>query len=308
MNYYDADGNDTEIVGQHQFIWFPNVPWNVPAPKFPHYQYGWQTQSKTGATLNISDYYHEVTTITYKYYSTTGQYLGQTQTTGLYGQHYTVNVPDWIGRYEVQGSTQESGTYPHKDTTIKVTYKYVPLIYFYTSNPYVHGYFANGNEYVPIYVAPQQNYNRGNELSIPGVSNSNTLNRNPKDKHGTLPNTGDNNENSKEITKDFLQSLIGGATSKFGTWALIIERTIDKEISDSVLGLAFDAFTNFLENKNPDIALLITLFHTAIAAVVNIAADMLAPESFGVSLLAALVIIPILDTIADYFIRKYLEK
>ncbi|MDN6454395.1 MAG: cell wall anchor protein, partial [Lactococcus lactis] len=30
LNYYDADENNQLIVPQHQFIWFPNVSWNVP--------------------------------------------------------------------------------------------------------------------------------------------------------------------------------------------------------------------------------------------------------------------------------------
>ncbi|MEG1171861.1 MAG: cell wall anchor protein, partial [Lactococcus sp.] len=31
LNYYDADENNQLIVPQHQFIWFPNVSWNVSA-------------------------------------------------------------------------------------------------------------------------------------------------------------------------------------------------------------------------------------------------------------------------------------
>ncbi|PUA16169.1 hypothetical protein CYU10_001243 [Lactococcus lactis subsp. lactis] len=34
LNYYDAEDNNQLIVPQHQFIWFPNVPWNVPVNAF----------------------------------------------------------------------------------------------------------------------------------------------------------------------------------------------------------------------------------------------------------------------------------
>ena len=75
LNYYDADENNQLIVPQHQFIWFPNVSWNVSASKFPHYAYGQESQHKNGATIIVGDYYHIQSTVTYDYYGTDGTYL-----------------------------------------------------------------------------------------------------------------------------------------------------------------------------------------------------------------------------------------
>ena len=48
LNYYDANENNQLIVPQHQFIWFPNVSWNVPASEFPHYAYGQEVSIEMG--------------------------------------------------------------------------------------------------------------------------------------------------------------------------------------------------------------------------------------------------------------------
>ncbi|MFR0820584.1 MAG: cell wall anchor protein, partial [Lactococcus lactis] len=93
LNYYDADENNQLIVPQHQFIWFPNVSWNVPASKFPHYAYGQESQHRNGNTIIVGDYYHIQSTVTYDYYGMDGTYLGQQSTTGLYNKPYSVNVP-----------------------------------------------------------------------------------------------------------------------------------------------------------------------------------------------------------------------
>ena len=155
LNYYDADENNQLIVPQHQFIWFPNVSWNVPVSNFPHYQYGWQNQTTKGNTINVSDYYHIQSTVTYDYYGMDGVYLGQESTTGLYGHSYSVNVPYNFGNYYIEGSTTRSGLYPKHDETLNVYYKYVPpIIYYNTSNPYATTYYANGYEYVPNYIPP----------------------------------------------------------------------------------------------------------------------------------------------------------
>ena len=155
LNYYDADENNQLIVPQHQFIWFPNVPWNVPVSTFPHYQYGWQNQATNGNTINVGDYYHIQSTVTYDYYGTDGVYLGQESTTGLYGHAYSVKAPYQFGNYFIEGSTTRSGLYPNHDETLDVYYKYVPpIVYYNTSNPYSTTYYANGYEYVPNYIAP----------------------------------------------------------------------------------------------------------------------------------------------------------
>ena len=155
LNYYDADENNQLIVPQHQFIWFPNVSWNVPVSTFPHYQYGWQNQKTKGNTIRVGDYYHIQSTVTYDYYGTDGVYLGQESTTGLYGHAYSVKVPYQFGNYFIEGSTTRSGLYPKHDETLDVYYKYVPpIVYYNTSNPYATTYYANGYEYVPNYIAP----------------------------------------------------------------------------------------------------------------------------------------------------------
>ncbi|MDG4963069.1 cell wall anchor protein [Lactococcus lactis] len=155
LNYYDADENNQLIVPQHQFIWFPNVSWNVPASKFPHYAYGQESQHRNGNTIIVGDYYHIQSTVIYDYYGTDGIYLGQQSTTGLYGHSYSVNVPYNFGNYYIEGSTTESGLYPKTDETLDVYYKYVPpIVYYNTSNPYATTYYANGYEYVPNYIAP----------------------------------------------------------------------------------------------------------------------------------------------------------
>ncbi len=155
LNYYDADENNQLIVPQHQFIWFPNVPWNVPVSTFPHYQYGWQNQATNGNTINVGDYYHIQSTVTYDYYGTDGVYLGQESTTGLYGHAYSVKAPYQFGNYFIEGSTTRSGLYPNHDETLDVYYKYVPpIVYYNTSNPYSTTYYANGYEYVPNYIPP----------------------------------------------------------------------------------------------------------------------------------------------------------
>ncbi|ADA64597.1 hypothetical protein [Lactococcus lactis] len=155
LNYYDADENNQLIVPQHQFIWFPNVSWNVPASKFPHYAYGQESQHRNGNTIIVGDYYHIQSTVTYDYYGTDGTYLGQQSTTGLYGHSYSVNVPYNFGNYYIEGSTTQSGTYPKHDEILDVYYKYVPpIVYYNTSNPYATTYYANGYEYVPNYIAP----------------------------------------------------------------------------------------------------------------------------------------------------------
>ena len=155
LNYYDADENNQLIVPQHQFIWFPNVSWNVPVSNFPHYQYGWQNQTTKGNTINVSDYYHIQSTVTYDYYGMDGTYLGQQSTTGLYNKPYSVNVPYRFGNYYIEGSTTRSGLYPKTDETLNVYYKYIPpIVYYNTSNPYATTYYANGYEYVPNYIAP----------------------------------------------------------------------------------------------------------------------------------------------------------
>ena len=155
LNYYDADENNQLIVPQHQFIWFPNVSWNVPASKFPHYAYGQESQHRNGNTIIVGDYYHIQSTVTYDYYGMDGVYLGQESTTGLYGHSYSVNVPYRFGNYYIEGSTTRSGLYPKHDETLNVYYKYVPpIIYYNTSNPYATTYYANGYEYVPNYIAP----------------------------------------------------------------------------------------------------------------------------------------------------------
>jgi hypothetical protein len=155
LNYYDADENNQLIVPQHQFIWFPNVSWNVPASKFPHYAYGQESQHRNGNTIIVGDYYHIQSTVTYDYYGTDGTYLGQQSTTGLYNEPYSVNVPYRFGNYYIKGSTTESGLYPKTDETLNVYYKYVPpIVYYNTSNPYATTYYANGYEYVPNYIAP----------------------------------------------------------------------------------------------------------------------------------------------------------
>ncbi|MDG4963715.1 cell wall anchor protein [Lactococcus lactis] len=155
LNYYDADENNQLIVPQHQFIWFPNVSWNVPASKFPHYAYGQESQHKNGNTIIVGDYYHIQSTVTYDYYGTDGTYLGQQSTTGLYNKPYSVNVPYQFGNYYIEGSTTRSGLYPKTDETLDVYYKYVPpIVYYNTSNPYATTYYANGYEYVPNYIPP----------------------------------------------------------------------------------------------------------------------------------------------------------
>ncbi len=155
LNYYDADKNNQLIVPQHQFIWFPNVSWNVPASKFPHYAYGQESQHRNGNTIIVGDYYHIQSTVTYDYYGTDGTYLGQQSTTGLYNEPYSVNVPYRFGNYYIEGSTTRSGLYPKTDETLNVYYKYVPpIVYYNTSNPYATTYYANGYEYVPNYIAP----------------------------------------------------------------------------------------------------------------------------------------------------------
>ncbi|MDT2939469.1 cell wall anchor protein [Lactococcus lactis] len=155
LNYYDADENNQLIVPQHQFIWFPNVSWNVPVSTFPHYQYGWQNQKTKGNTIRVGDYYHIQSTVTYDYYGTDGVYLGQESTTGLYGHAYSVKVPYQFGNYFIEGSTTRSGLYPKHDETLDVYYKYVPpIVYYNTSNPYATTYYDNGYEYVPNYIAP----------------------------------------------------------------------------------------------------------------------------------------------------------
>jgi len=155
LNYYDAEDNNQLIVPQHQFIWFPNVPWNVPVSAFPHYQYGWQNQKTTGSTINVGDYYHIQSTVTYDYYGTDGVYLGQQSTTGLYNKPYSVNVPYQFGNYYIEGNTTRSGLYPKHDEILYVYYKYVPpIVYYNTSNPYAPTYYANGYEYVPNYISP----------------------------------------------------------------------------------------------------------------------------------------------------------
>ena len=155
LNYYDADENNQLIVPQHQFIWFPNVSWNVPASKFPHYAYGQESQHRNGNTIIVGDYYHIQSTVTYDYYGTYGIYLGQQSITGLYNKPYSVNVPYNFGNYYIEGSTTESGLYPKTDETLDVYYKYVPpIVYYNTSNPYATTYYANGYEYVPNYIAP----------------------------------------------------------------------------------------------------------------------------------------------------------
>ncbi|WP_242327355.1 cell wall anchor protein [Lactococcus lactis] len=155
LNYYDADENNQLIVPQHQFIWFPNVSWNVPASEFPHYAYGQESQHRNGNTIIVGDYYHIQSTVTYDYYGTDGIYLGQQSTTGLYGHPYSVNVPYKFGNYYIEGSTTQSGTYPKYDEILDVYYKYVPpIVYYNTSNPYATTYYANGYEYVPNYIAP----------------------------------------------------------------------------------------------------------------------------------------------------------
>ena len=155
LNYYDADENNQLIVPQHQFIWFPNVSWNVPASKFPHYAYGQESQHRNGNTIIVGDYYHIQSTVTYDYYGTDGIYLGQQSITGLYNKPYSVNVPYRFGNYDIEGSTTRSGLYPKTDETLDVYYKYVPpIVYYNTSNPYATTYYANGYEYVPNYIAP----------------------------------------------------------------------------------------------------------------------------------------------------------
>ncbi|MDG4981620.1 cell wall anchor protein [Lactococcus lactis] len=155
LNYYDADENNRLIVPQHQFIWFPNVSWNVPASKFPHYAYGQESKHRNGSTIIVGDYYHIQSTVTYDYYGMDGTYLGQQSTTGLYNKPYSVNVPYQFGNYYIEGSTIRSGTYPKHDEILDVYYKYVPpIVYYNTSNPYATTYYANGYEYVPNYIAP----------------------------------------------------------------------------------------------------------------------------------------------------------
>ena len=155
LNYYDANENNQLIVPQHQFIWFPNVSWNVPASKFPHYAYGQESQHRNGNTIIVGDYYHIKSTVTYDYYGMDGTYLGQQSTTGLYNKPYSVNVPYRFGNYYIEGSTTRSGLYPKTDETLNVYYKYIPpIVYYNTSNPYATTYYANGYEYVPNYIAP----------------------------------------------------------------------------------------------------------------------------------------------------------
>ena len=155
LNYYDANENNQLIVPQHQFIWFPNVSWNVPASEFPHYAYGQESQHRNGNTIIVGDYYHIKSTVTYDYYGMDGTYLGQQSTTGLYNKPYSVNVPYRFGNYYIEGSTTRSGLYPKTDETLNVYYKYVPpIVYYNTSNPYATTYYANGYEYVPNYIAP----------------------------------------------------------------------------------------------------------------------------------------------------------
>ncbi|MGO2228375.1 MAG: cell wall anchor protein [Lactococcus cremoris] len=155
LNYYDANENNQLIVPQHQFIWFPNVSWNVPASEFPHYAYGQESQHRNGNTIIVGDYYHIQSTVTYDYYGMDGTYLGQQSTTGLYNKPYSVNVPYRFGNYYIEGSTTRSGLYPKTDETLNVYYKYIPpIVYYNTSNPYATTYYANGYEYVPNYIAP----------------------------------------------------------------------------------------------------------------------------------------------------------
>ncbi|MCT3113117.1 cell wall anchor protein, partial [Lactococcus lactis] len=155
LNYYDANENNQLIVPQHQFIWFPNVSWNVPASEFPHYAYGKESQHRNGNTIIVGDYYHIKSTVTYDYYGMDGTYLGQQSTTGLYNKPYSVNVPYRFGNYYIEGSTTRSGLYPKTDETLNVYYKYIPpIVYYNTSNPYATTYYANGYEYVPNYIAP----------------------------------------------------------------------------------------------------------------------------------------------------------
>ncbi len=326
LNYYDADENNQLIVPQHQFIWFPNVSWTVPASKFPHYAYGQETQHRNGNTITVGDYYHIQSTVTYDYYGTDGVYLGQESTTGLYGHAYSVNVPYNFGNYYIEGSTTRSGLYPKHDETLDVYYKYVPpIVYYNTSNPYATTYYANGYEYVPNYIAPVVYYVStygydGDYSSDSGNSDGdyNSANNVAQSQSPQQNNNKNSSVNSQKYSrksnktrathgssalKGILSTIVGDITSKLGTWGIMAERATSKEISDTIFGTVFDAFLQFSTN-NPSIAALKTAVHLGITILVNILVDLL---SFGAAFLLGWVIAYFLDTLADWAIDKWVR-
>ena len=284
LNYYDADENNQLIVPQHQFIWFPNVSWNVPVSTFPHYQYGWQNQKTTRNIIHVGDYYHIQSTVTYAYYGTDGTYLGQESTSGLYNKPYSVSVPYNFGDYYIEGNKIRAGLYPKQDETLNVYYKYVPpIVYYNTSNPYATTYYANGYEYVPNYIPPVvyytptydgygyvggysyssgYAYSSGGGNTNGGISNNGNSSQpyiNHKGNYGrALPDMGDGDE---DIGKDFVENYaISG-------WEYGLGKTLENVYDVTPLGVGIDFGSQLMNGESIEEAGVKTIAHKVISDV-----------------------------------------
>ncbi len=326
LNYYDADENNQLIVPQHQFIWFPNVSWNVPASKFPHYAYGQESQHRNGNTIIVGDYYHIQSTVTYDYYGTDGTYLGQQSTTGLYNEPYSVNVPYRFGNYYIEGSTTRSGLYPKTDETLNVYYKYVPpIVYYNTSNPYATTYYANGYEYVPNYIAPVVYYaptygyygggtsnSRGYGYSSGGgYSNSNGTyypNYVPQSAYYSkeaqlVAEEGERAEKADEggfnLGEETRDAVLGKGMSEFSKWALYAE-------DDTGYGVIIDYGMQKAEGEDTADALTKTGAHFVLGEA-GMAAGMAIPVP-GLDVVAGFAFGFILNTGFDFLYDKLRRK
>ncbi|MCT1179745.1 cell wall anchor protein [Lactococcus lactis] len=327
LNYYDADENNQLIVPQHQFIWFPNVSWNVPASKFPHYAYGQESQHRNGNTIIVGDYYHIQSTVTYDYYGTDGIYLGQQSNTGLYNKPYSVNVPYRFGNYYIEGSTTRSGLYPKTDETLDVYYKYVPpIVYYNTSNPYATTYYANGYEYVPNYIPPVvyyaptydgygygggYSYFGGYAYSSGGYSNSNVAyypNYVPQSAYYSkeaqlVAEEGERAEKADEggfnLGEETRDAVLGKGMSEFSKWALYAE-------DDTGYGVIIDYGMQKAEGEDTADALTKTGAHFVLGEA-GMAAGMAIPVP-GLDVVAGFAFGFILNTGFDFLYDKLRRK
>jgi hypothetical protein len=221
---YYYDNRDTQFHTPDDFIWWDNVPVNIPHPHFDDYDYTHEEHRGDAQHPELDYHYNWMRKVTLNYYGEDGTYLGSDTIRGVYGRPYSISAPSEIGYYELESASNYSGTYGPDNQVINVIYRYVPPItYYYTSNPSAGVFYANGYEYVPVYVTPSyQDYSGGGNGDSGSTDNAMYRSNFNPDDHTWTPNPmgGGNNFYIQDpsLSDDILGSGINSLFSQIGNF------------------------------------------------------------------------------------------
>ncbi|MDR0299832.1 MAG: MucBP domain-containing protein, partial [Streptococcaceae bacterium] len=301
---YYYDNRDTQFHTPDDFIWWDNVAVNIPHPHFDDYDYTHEEHRGDAQHPELNYHYNWMRKVTLNYISEDGTYLGSDTIRGVYGQSYDISAPSSIGYYELESASDYSGIYGTDNQVINVVYRYVPpIIYYYTSNPNAGVFYANGYEYVPIYVTPSyQDYSDGGSYDNSG-SDSNSENYDNSDSNSQLPNTGDINDNTSELRNNMLGSLIEALAAKLLSIAAFLKGTIE----ESIIGTIIDGLYQFTQPGSFSSKLLKVEGHAIIAIAVTAATALSFATAWLLWIFRA-AIISALDAVFDWVVDHILKR